>query len=70
MLLRYSAKLTAEADGIDEAVSAVIGEGYRTADLIQDPTARKRAHTTTQVGARIAETVTESLNQRFAYHAV
>jgi 3-isopropylmalate dehydrogenase len=70
MLLRYSAKLMAEADGIDEAVSKVIAEGYRTADLIQDPTERKHAHTTTQVGARVAESVTETLNQRIAYHAV
>jgi 3-isopropylmalate dehydrogenase len=70
MLLRYSAKLTAEADGIDEAIRKVIGEGYRTADLIQDPTARKRAHTTKQVGARVAEYVGELLNQRIAYHAV
>ena len=70
MLLRYSAKLTVEADGIDEAVRKVIGEGYRTADLIQDPVSRKRAHTTRQVGARISECVGEILNQRIAYHAV
>jgi hypothetical protein len=62
--------LTSEADGIDEAVSTVIAEGYRTADLIQDPAERKRAHTTKQVGARIAECLSESLNQRMAYHAV
>jgi len=70
MLLRYSAKLTAEADGIDEAVRRVIAEGYRTADLIQEASNRKQAHTTKQVGGRIAETVTELLNERVAYHAV
>ena len=70
MLLRYSAKLTSEANGIDEAVSRVIAEGYRTADLIQDPAARKHAHTTKQVGARVADCVAELLNQRMAYHAV
>ena len=70
MLLRYSAKLSAEANGIDEAVNTVIAEGYRTADLVQDPDSRKRAHTTKEVGARVAECVSEMLNQRMAYHAV
>jgi 3-isopropylmalate dehydrogenase len=70
MLLRYSAGLTSEANGIEEAVRTVIDDGYRTADLIADPTARKRAHSTSQVGGRVAEVVSELLNQRLAYHAV
>ncbi len=70
MLLRYSANLSAEANGIDEAVGKVVAEGYRTADLLHDPVSRKHAHTTKQVGTRVSEFVSELLNQRMAYHAV
>jgi 3-isopropylmalate dehydrogenase len=70
MLLRYSANLTSEADGIEEAVRKVIAEGYRTADLLHDPVSKRRAHSTQQVGIRVSEHVGELLNQRMAYHAV
>ena len=70
MLLRYTAKLVSEANGIEESIRSVIEEGYRTADLIPDPIARKRAHSTTVVGRCIAEKVSDRMNQRLSYHAV
>ena len=70
MLLRHSAKLSAEADGIEEAVKKVIADGARTADLLHDPVSKRRAQSTSQVGRRVADTVSELLNQRMAYHAV
>ena len=36
MMLRYSFDMSAEADAIENAVSAVLEEGYRTADIMSD----------------------------------
>lgn len=36
MMLRYSFDMAAEADAIESAVSAVLDDGYRTADIMQD----------------------------------
>ena len=36
MMLRYSFDMAAEADAIENAVSAVLEEGYRTADIMSD----------------------------------
>ena len=36
MLLRYSFDLEKEADCIEEAVSKVLDEGYRTADIFTE----------------------------------
>lgn len=36
MMLRYSFDMMAEADDIENAVNAVLDEGYRTADIMQD----------------------------------
>jgi 3-isopropylmalate dehydrogenase len=36
MLLRYSFDLKAEADRLERAIGAVLDQGYRTADLMQD----------------------------------
>ena len=36
MMLRYSFDLAAEADAIESAVSAVLDQGYRTADILPD----------------------------------
>ncbi|MBQ3064191.1 MAG: 3-isopropylmalate dehydrogenase [Clostridia bacterium] len=38
MMLRYSFDLTREADDIEAAVAGVIDDGYRTADILTDPT--------------------------------
>ena len=37
MMFRYSFKLAAEADAIENAVDAVLGEGWHTADIAGDP---------------------------------
>ena len=39
MMLRYSFDLAAEADAIESAVSAVLDQGYRTADILPDQAA-------------------------------
>jgi 3-isopropylmalate dehydrogenase len=70
MLLRYSAKLIGEADGIDAAIRNTLDAGYRTADLATSEATKKRANTTEQVGAKVTETVSDMLNRRMAYHAV
>jgi 3-isopropylmalate dehydrogenase len=70
MLLRYSAKLIGEADGIDAAIRNTLEAGYRTADLTTSEATRKRANSTEQVGTRVTETVSDLLNRRMAYHAV
>lgn len=48
MMLRYTFDLDKEADAIDKAVSAVLGDGYRTIDIMpQDDEGKKKV---TQVG--------------------
>ncbi len=70
MLLRYTAKLVGEAEGLEAAIRNTLEAGYRTPDLAITDAAKKRANTTEQVGARVAETVSDLLNRRMAYHAV
>jgi 3-isopropylmalate dehydrogenase len=75
MLLRHTAHLEQEARDLENAVGNVLAAGYRTADL-QDPLARgadnsKTHHlSTAEMGARIAETLAETVDMRYAYHAV
>jgi 3-isopropylmalate dehydrogenase len=54
MLLRHSFDLEAEAACIENAVSSVLGEGYRTADLAGT---KNSAVSTSAMGRRVAETV-------------
>lgn len=68
MLLRYTAKLTSEADSIDAAIRSVLDAGYRTPDIAKG--SDKKPNTTEQVGARVAETLSDTLSRRIAYHAV
>ena len=69
MLLRYSAKLTSEADSIDAAIRATLDAGYRTPDILAKNSDRK-PNTTAQVGVRVTEALSDLLNRRIAYHAV
>ena len=50
MLLRYSFDLAAEAELVERAVSAVLDDGYRTADIMQDGMTRV---STSQMGDHI-----------------
>ena len=54
MLLRYTLGLTAEADAIEQAVKAVLKEGWRTADIAQ---ADSKAASTAEMGSLIAEKI-------------
>jgi 3-isopropylmalate dehydrogenase len=67
MLLRYTAKLEAEAASIERAVERVLAAGYRTPDIAQPGT---RTISTTEMGDLIAERVSDAVHQQHAYHAV
>lgn len=54
MLLRHSFQLEREAACVESAVSAVLGEGYRTADLAGKS---KAAISTAEMGRRVADAV-------------
>jgi 3-isopropylmalate dehydrogenase len=54
MLLRHSFQLEREAACVESAVSAVLGEGHRTADLAGKS---KAASSTTEMGRRVVEAV-------------
>ena len=49
MMLRYSFGLTAEADAVESAVSAVLDSGARTADIFEDAAGQTRV-TCSQMG--------------------
>ena len=55
MMLRYSFDLAAEADDIEQAVGSVIEDGYRTADILTDPT--KEPLTCTAMTEKIMERI-------------
>ncbi|HPZ44132.1 MAG TPA: 3-isopropylmalate dehydrogenase [Bacillota bacterium] len=54
MLLRFSLNLAEEADCIERAVAAVLEQGYRTADLMEDGKTRV---STAEMGDRIIEQI-------------
>jgi 3-isopropylmalate dehydrogenase len=56
MLLRYSFELEQEATCIESAVSAVLNQGYRTADLVK---AGERPTPTSEMGHQVVEAVKE-----------
>jgi len=63
MLLRHSFQLNAEAGCIERAVSAVLSEGARTADLVRKGQA---PISTAEMGRRVAEAVTSQQAERTA----
>ena len=52
MLLRYSFDLGAEADRLEQAIAAVLKQGYRTADIYQKIAGEKLVNTK-EMGAAI-----------------
>lgn len=56
MMLRYSFDMGAEADAIENAVSKVLEEGYRTADIMSDAEGLKPV-TCTEMGTLIADRI-------------
>ena len=59
MMLRYSFDMAAEADCIENAVSAVLDEGYRTADIIGERPERFRRAGCQEMGALIRARLTK-----------
>jgi 3-isopropylmalate dehydrogenase len=57
MLLRHSFQLNREAASIENAVSAVLGRGARTADLVRDG---QQPTTTAEIGRQVVEEVKNS----------
>lgn len=67
MLLRYSAKLEQSAKCIEDAVTNVLAQGYRTADLSG---ASGELVSTSRMGDLIVENLMETCELRHAYFAV
>jgi 3-isopropylmalate dehydrogenase len=59
-MLRYSFALPGPAKTIENAVSQVIADGYRTADLWGPADAKHRRVDTAQMGDAVAEAVARS----------
>ncbi|WP_026506746.1 3-isopropylmalate dehydrogenase [Butyrivibrio sp. MC2013] len=57
MMLRYSFDLLGEADAIDDAIRAVLSEGYRTTDLANAETDKDKICSCSDMGDRIAERI-------------
>lgn len=69
MLLRYSAHLDQEARDLEEAIRLVLADGYRTPDLDRGM-ANTIVATTSEMGSKVVEGLTEIAERRFSYHAV
>jgi 3-isopropylmalate dehydrogenase len=68
LLLRYSASLEQEAKEVEAAIRAVLDAGYRTPDL--DRGTGKRVVQTSEMGSLVVEALSDTANERNAYHAV
>jgi 3-isopropylmalate dehydrogenase len=60
MLLRHSFQLEGEAQSIESAVSAVLSEGFRTADLARSG---QKTASTSEMGKKIAEAVKRTASE-------
>jgi len=68
MVLRHSANLEQDARAIDQAVNTVLNAGYRTADIARGND--KQIVSTQEMGKRVHQALTESIDRRQALHAV
>jgi 3-isopropylmalate dehydrogenase len=68
MLLRFSAQLEEDARDMEQAISSVLDEGYRTADIARDGSGYVAR--TSEIGEMVAEALVEIADRRHAYHAV
>jgi 3-isopropylmalate dehydrogenase len=68
LLLRHTARLEREAQDVESSIRAVLERGYRTADI--QGRDGKYIVGTEEMGALVAETLTEIADIRHAYHAV
>ena len=67
MLLRYSARLTREAELVEEAVRLVLDSGLRPADLAWHS---QRPASTQELGDAVVYALEELIDRQHAYHAV
>jgi 3-isopropylmalate dehydrogenase len=68
LLLRHSAKLERESKEVEDAIRAVLDDGYRTPDL--DRGTGKRVVKTSEMGSLVVAAFADIANKRQAYHAV
>jgi 3-isopropylmalate dehydrogenase len=61
LLLRYTAGLETEAIAIETAVRKVLEQGYRTPDLVRSNSQGLTVLSTTEMGAKVRETVKQLL---------
>jgi 3-isopropylmalate dehydrogenase len=67
MMLRHTARLTREADLVDDAIRHVLDAGLRPADLTTPGT---RASSTSELGDAVTHVLGELIDRQHAYHAV
>jgi 3-isopropylmalate dehydrogenase len=73
MVLRHSAGLEQDASAIEKAVTKVLSDGHRTADIARGPsqgTASQHLVSTTEMGKLVHQALAQSIDQRQAMHAV
>jgi 3-isopropylmalate dehydrogenase len=70
MVLRYSANLEQDAKAVEQAVSKVLNDGYRTADIARGQQGGQTPVTTQEMGKLVHQALAEAIDQRQAMHAV
>jgi 3-isopropylmalate dehydrogenase len=70
MILRHSANLEQDARAVEQAVHKVLDEGYRTADIARGQQAGQQSVSTQEMGKRVHQALTESIDRRQSMHAV
>jgi 3-isopropylmalate dehydrogenase len=70
MILRHSANLEQDARAVEQAVLKVLDEGYRTADIARGQSSSQQTVTTQEMGKRVHQALTESIDRRQSMHAV
>ena len=70
MVLRHSANLEQDARAVEQAVHQVLDAGYRTADIARGSQAGQQTVTTQEMGKRVHQALTESIDRRQSMHAV
>jgi 3-isopropylmalate dehydrogenase len=68
MVLRHSANLEQDARAVEQAVHTVLDAGYRTADIARGNDSQTIS--TQEMGKRVHQALTESIDRRQALHAV
>jgi len=70
MVLRHSANLEQDARSVELAVHQVLDAGYRTADIARGSQSGQQTVTTQEMGKRVHQALTESIDRRQSMHAV